>query len=116
MNCCYATCLVVGSMILSFTVSNAKADDLSEYFHHKGPLAGTLKSDAPLPIYDADPQHLWNRMYAAFYIRPRMLPATEDLPTMVRYEGGDVIEFLAMALSSPVSASRHVATPSSLVM
>ncbi len=100
MNRCYATCLVVGGMILSFMVSNAKADDLSEYLHHKGPLAGTLKSDAPLPIYDADPEHLWNRMYAAFYIRPRTLPATEDLPAMVRYEGGDVIEFLAWGKTS----------------
>ena len=34
-------------------------------------------------------------MYAAFYIRPRVLRVTEDQPEMVRYEGGDVIEFLA---------------------
>ncbi len=73
----------------------AESNDLSQYFHQDGPLAGTLKSDTPLPLYDADPDHLWNRMFAAFYIRPRFLPATEDLPEMVRYEGGDVIEFLA---------------------
>ncbi|MFN0196307.1 MAG: hypothetical protein ACKVT0_06155 [Planctomycetaceae bacterium] len=71
------------------------ADDLSKYYHHDGPLAGTLKSDAPLPIYDADPEHLWNRMFAAFYIRPRILPASDGQPETTRYEGGDVIEFMA---------------------
>jgi hypothetical protein len=75
--------------------ATAGANDLAAYIHQDGPLAGTLKSDVPLPLYDADPQHLWNRMYAAFYIRPRVLPATDEQPEMVRYEGGDVIEFLA---------------------
>ncbi|MCA9024798.1 MAG: hypothetical protein KDA86_06260 [Planctomycetaceae bacterium] len=75
--------------------SRAKASDLSEYYHQEGPLVGTLKSDAPLPLYDANPEHLWNRLYAAFYIRPRTVPPKGDEPLAVRYEGGDVIEFLA---------------------
>ena len=70
-------------------------EDLHEFFHADGPLAGTLKSDRPLPLYDADPQHLWNRMFSAFYIRPRALPASEGQPATTRFEGGDVIEFLA---------------------
>lgn len=76
------------------------AVEFRDYFHHDGPLAGTLKSDAPLPIYDADPQHLWNRMFAAFYVRPRRLPATDEQPELIRYEGGDVIEFLAWGKTS----------------
>jgi len=87
--------LSVAVLIGNLAISLVSANDLSEYFHQAGPLAGTLKSDAPLPIYDADPGHLWNRMFAAFYIRPRLLPAEDGQPEMVRYEGGDVIEFLA---------------------
>ncbi|MEO2013993.1 MAG: hypothetical protein ABGZ53_06440 [Fuerstiella sp.] len=61
----------------------------------RGPLEGTLKSDASLPLFDTDANHLWNRISGAFYIRPRRLPATGEQAAMVRYEGGDVIEFLA---------------------
>lgn len=71
------------------------AGDLDAYFHHAGPLKGTLKSDDSLPIYDPDPQHLWNRVFAAFYIRPRVLKADDGQPEIIRYEGGDAIEFLA---------------------
>ena len=46
------------------------ADDTDPAYYHEGPLAGSLKSADPLPIYDDDPQHLWNRLFAAFYIRP----------------------------------------------
>lgn len=74
---------------------SGSANDLANFYHHDGPLAGTLKSDAPLPIYDADPQHLWNRLFAACYIRPRVIAASDGKPEMIRYEGGDVIEFLA---------------------
>jgi len=88
--------MLAGSLFaLSAVGSSAVAGDLAGYFHHDGPLRGTLKSADPLPLYDADPQHLWNRIYAAFYIRPRVLPATDRQPEMIRYEGGDVIEFLA---------------------
>src|SRR6186713_3217600 len=77
------------------------ADDLPEYFHQQGPLKGSLKSDAPLPIFHADTRHLWNRLFAAFYIRPRVIAASDEQPKeRVRYEGGDVIEFLAWGTTS----------------
>ena len=82
-------------LVLLSLASPIYGEDLHEYFHADGPLAGTLKSDRPLPLYDADPQHLWNRMYSAFYIRPRPLPASNGQPATTRFEGGDVIEFLA---------------------
>lgn len=83
------------TLILLFVVGSARGGELQDYYHHDGPLAGTLKSDQPLPLFDADPQHLWNRLFAAFYIRPRVLPAQDGQPAVTRYEGGDVIEFLA---------------------
>lgn len=80
---------------LTTQVLPACSADLREFIHADGPLAGTLKSDASLPLYDADAQHLWNRLFAAFYIRPRHFPAKDDQPAITHYEGGDVIEFLA---------------------
>lgn len=87
--------LPLASVAVALVAVQASAADLSSYYHQDGPLSGALKSDAPLPIYDADPDHLWNRLFAAFYIRPRVLPATDTHPELTRYEGGDVIEFLA---------------------
>ncbi|HIE97500.1 MAG: hypothetical protein ABGZ23_16125 [Fuerstiella sp.] len=83
------------AVILLCSMAAAADVHLNVYYHHAGPLAGTLKSDVPLPLFDADANHLWNRIFAAFYIRPRRLPATNEQAAMVRYEGGDVIEFLA---------------------
>ncbi len=92
---CLLSLLNAVVLVLLSSASPICGDDLSEYFQVDGPLAGTLKSDRPLPLYDADPQHLWNRMYSAFYIRPRALPASSEQPATTRFEGGDVIEFLA---------------------
>ncbi|MEX0724902.1 MAG: hypothetical protein WEB58_07205 [Planctomycetaceae bacterium] len=80
--------------VLTMT-SPLSAGDISTYYHHTGPLAGTLKDDSPLPLFDDDPSHLWNRLFAAFYIRPRVIPAGDGQPEVTRFEGGDVIEFLA---------------------
>ncbi len=93
-----STCLMFA--IVAFVTEIAcgvsvTAADWEEFFHHEGPRRGTLKSDAPLPVYDADPEHLWNRLYSVFYIRPRHFPATSEKPETIHYEGGDVIEFLA---------------------
>lgn len=49
-------------------------------YYREGPLRGSLKSNQPLPLYDADPTHLWNRLFAAFYIRPSELPSRPDYP------------------------------------
>jgi hypothetical protein len=89
------SCISAIVAILLGSIAAGSDAELNGYYHHSGPLAGTLKSEAPLPLFDADADHLWNRMFAAFYIRPRRMPATEEHEAMVRFEGGDVIEFLA---------------------
>lgn len=61
----------------------------------EGELAGSLKADGPLPIYDADPQSLRNRLFAALYIRVSEIPAKRGATPVRRIEGGDVIDFLA---------------------
>ena len=85
------------AFVALFLCGLAAASDreFKAFYHHSGSLAGSLKSDAPLPLFDADAMHLWNRMYSAFYIRPRQMPKNESQSAFVRYEGGDVIEFLA---------------------
>ena len=92
---CLHGLLNVAVLLLFSFASPIYGEDLHEFFHADGPLAGTLKSDRPLPLYDADPQHFWNRMFSAFDIRPRPLPASDGQPATTRFEGGDVIEFLA---------------------
>jgi outer membrane protein assembly factor BamB len=51
-----------------------------DWYYREGPLRGSLKSDRPLPLYDSDPEHLWNRLFAAFYIRPSELPSRPEYP------------------------------------
>lgn len=46
-----------------------QADALSRYYFHQGFYGGSLRSEVPLPVYDPNPEHLWNRLFAAFYIR-----------------------------------------------
>jgi len=57
-----------------------------DWYHHEGPLAGSLKSDRPLPLYHKDPEQLWNRLFAALYIRPGEAPPSGKAR---RIEGGD---------------------------
>lgn len=88
-----------------------------DWYYREGDLRGSLKSDNSLPLYDADPEHLWNRLFAVFYIRPSDLPSRPEYPedsTMLdewdrklrdgklslgpsvrRFEGGDTMSFLA---------------------
>ena len=71
----------------------------------------------PLPLYDPHPEHPWNRLCAAFYIRPSRLPSGPKYPddpmqldawdrklrsgelsrgpVVNRLEGGDVLSLLA---------------------
>jgi hypothetical protein len=49
-------------------------------YYVEGPLRGSLKSDGPLPLYDPSPEHLWNRLFAAFYIRPTEIPSRPKYP------------------------------------
>lgn len=88
-----------------------------DWYYRDGPLRGSLRSDAALPLYDPQPEHLWNRLFAAFYIRPSELPSRPEYPqdstkldewdrklragklppdpVVKRIEGGDVPGFLA---------------------
>jgi len=98
-----------------------------DWYHRDGPLRGSLRSDAPLPLYDPQPEHLWNRLFAAFYIRPSELPSRPEYPqdstkldewdrklragklpfgpVVKRIEGGDVPGFLAW------KKTRHYSEP-----
>ncbi|OHE77476.1 MAG: hypothetical protein A2107_15355 [Verrucomicrobia bacterium GWF2_62_7] len=107
-----------GVMLPVNTVSAADAAaGPQNWYYTEGSLHGSLKSDAPLPLYDANPEHLWNRLFAAFYIRPSELPSRPEYPqdstkldewdhklrsgklplgpVVKRIEGGDVLGFLA---------------------
>jgi hypothetical protein len=63
-------------------------------YHLGGELDGSLKSAQPLAIYDAHPEHLWNRLFAAFYTRTSNLPSRPGGKPVKRIEGGDYIDFL----------------------
>lgn len=56
------------------------ATEPHDWYFREGPLRGSLKSDHPLPLYDSDPTHLWNRLFAVFYIRPSELPSRPKYP------------------------------------
>ena len=75
-------------------LSAAEFEELDPAYYHTGELAGSLRSDGPLPLYDADPQHLWNRLFAAISIRHSNLPSKRGGTPLARIEGGDRIEFL----------------------
>ncbi len=87
------SCIVV--VCVASTLNAADRADLDPAYYHEGELAGSLKSDSPLPIYDADPQSLPNRLFAAFYIRTSEIPTKRGGTPVKRIEGGDVIDFLA---------------------
>lgn len=89
----YVTCLVVG--LACIPLSAADIPDLDPAFFHDGELAGSLRSADPLPLYDVNPQHLWNGLHAAISIRESFLPSKRGGTPIRRIEGGDRIEFLA---------------------
>ena len=86
-------------------------------YYTDGPLRGSLQNDSPLPLYSPDPAHLWNRLFAGFYVRPSELPSRPEYPgnstqlaewdrklragelppgpVVRRLEGGDVPQLLA---------------------
>jgi hypothetical protein len=102
---------------LSLVVVPCLAAEGPDWYYREGPLRGSLKSDSLLPLYDADPEHLWNRLFAVFYIRPSELPSRPEYPqdstrldewdrklregklppgpVVKRFEGGDTMSFLA---------------------
>lgn len=84
----------------SITVIAAEPDSRDPAYHHDGELAGSLKSDQPLPLYDVDPVHLANRLFAAFYIRESNIPTKRGGQPVKRIEGGDVVDFYAWTSST----------------
>jgi hypothetical protein len=94
---CWCTLVCVGLTIAICVAVNhrdllAQTDD---NYYHDGDLAGSLRTPGPLPVYDADPQHLWNRLFSALYIRESRIASTGGGPVIPRIEGGDYIDFLA---------------------
>ncbi len=89
----------VGWMLLTALapglLTAAELEELDPASYHTGELNGSLRSAEPLPLYDADPQHLWNRLFAAIAIRHSNLPSKRGGTPVARIEGGDKIEFLA---------------------
>ncbi|GEM_PF-1579324 len=87
------------------------------WYYTEGPLRGSLKTTDPLPLYAPEAHHLWNRLFAVFYIRPSELPSRPDGPSdpsqltefdrkqrtgelrpgpvVKRIEGGDTMNLLA---------------------
>jgi len=84
-------------LVLSNTPGSLAAAEPDAAYYRGGPLSGSLKSDKPLPIYAADADHLWNRLFAAFYIRPSNIPDAKGGRPVARIEGGDVIDFFGWA-------------------
>jgi hypothetical protein len=76
-------------------LSAAELDEPDPAYYHTGELKGSLRSAEPLALYHADPQHLWNRLFAAIAIRHSNLPSKRGGTPVARIEGGDKIEFLA---------------------
>jgi hypothetical protein len=76
-----------------FPIQAAEIQEQDPAYFHSGELAGSLRSIEPLPLFDADPKHLWNRLFAAVTIRPSLLPSRRGGPPVARIEGGDRIEF-----------------------
>ena len=94
------------------TPSPIPAADLEEQdpaYYHTGELAGSLRSNDPLPLFDADPQHLWNRLFAAVTIRSSLLPSVRGGPRVARIEGGDRIEFFGWGGTTYWDDSANVA-------
>lgn len=53
-----ANLMRLGLALTGMAFSGARTAGPDEGYHHEEPLAGSLKSDKPLPLYDKDPQHL----------------------------------------------------------
>lgn len=102
---------------LGFAATSGLCAGPEDWYYKEGPLRGSLRSDRALPLYDSDPEHLWNRLFAVFYIRPSELASRPEYPAdpirlaewdrklqqgklgrgpvVKRIEGGDVPNLLA---------------------
>ena len=87
------------TLFLGFVTAVGSASAMSTEpdpdYYYEGDLAGSLKTEGPLAVYHPDPQHVWNRLFSAFYIRTSNIPAKPDGKPIQRIEGGDYIDFFA---------------------
>jgi hypothetical protein len=86
-------CSALVTALIPLALRAAELEEQDPAYYHTGELAGSLRSAQPLPLFDADPQHLWNRLFAAVTIRPSLLPSVKGGTPVTRIEGGDRIEF-----------------------
>ena len=87
--------LSIALFCIEALAQGADQEVLDSSYFLEGELAGSLKSERPLPLYNADPQSLANRLFAAFYIRTSEIPSKRGGTPLRRIEGGDGIDFLA---------------------
>lgn len=93
-----ALAVSVGSLAIRTAASAPDRDAFSaRYYHAEGELRGSLRSEDPLPLYDSNPRHIWNRLFSALYTRRSDLPSQPGGRPVSRIEGGDVLEFPAWA-------------------
>jgi hypothetical protein len=105
--------VVAGVLILA---SGADPKDRADkdWYYHEGPLTGSLRSNKPLPVYDKDPDHLWNRLFAALYVRPGEAPPAGQAR---RIEGGDAyLDPLLWPETPRFSADRAVIEKTTLLL
>src|ERR1700730_9660199 len=101
--------LVCWTLLTPSPILAADVEEQDPAYYHTGELAGSLRSNNPLPLFDADPQHLWNRLFAAVTIRPSRLPSVKGGPPVARIEGGDRIEFFGWGGTTYWDESANVA-------
>src|SRR5437867_157183 len=82
-----ASLMAFAGIALGVEPERAGSDAPADWYYHDGALAGSLRSNQPLPLYDRDQGHLWNRLFAALYIRSSELASrSPDSPEMTLYE------------------------------
>ena len=76
----FLVCWTVLTQLTLSPIRRAEIEEQDPAYFHTGELAASLRSAEPPPLFDADPQHLWNRLFAAAMIRPtpRLPPKTTD--------------------------------------
>jgi hypothetical protein len=105
-----AACCGIFSCLMLPSTWAADFEELDPAYYHTGELAGSLRSAEAPVLFDADPQHLWNRLYAAATIRPSLLPSKREGSPIARIEGGDRIEFLGWGGTSYYDESATLTT------
>ena len=89
----------------------AAVEPAEDAYFREGELSGSLKSDAPLALYDTDPNSLVNRLFAAFYIRDSNIPTKRGGTPIRRIEGGRRHRFSGVAWKRVLVVARDVPAP-----